>query len=209
QGPQRISIAFGAIVMAGSIILSLSRGGAISTVAEILALLWITRRSGLALTRIRILFIIGAVLGLLGFIGSPAMWRHLGHLHDALRLDILKDSLAMFVRKPIIGWGLGTFPTVYPEFRSFYTSFFINAAHNDYAQALVETGAIGFACIVSFIAVLYRQGLRQTEDWTRDWSSALKLAALTGCTGLLIHSAFDFNLQVPANAAVFYVSCAI
>jgi hypothetical protein len=29
------------------------------------------------------------------------------------------------------------------------------------------------------------------------------------CTGILIHSAVDFNLQVPANAALFYVVCTI
>jgi O-antigen ligase len=210
QGGQRILAAFGAVVMAGSIILSLSRGGAISAVAEVLALLWITHKSpGLELTRIRVLLIVVAVISFLGLIGSPVMWRHLGHLQDALRLDILKDSLRMFTEKPIIGWGLGTFPTVYPAFRSFYTTFFINAAHNDYAQALVETGAVGFLCIVSFITVLYRQGLKQTDDWTHRWRGTLRVAALTGCTGLLVHSAFDFNLQVPANAALFYAFCAI
>jgi len=31
---------------------------------------------------------------------------------------------------------------------------------------------------------------------------------LVGCTGLLVHNAFDFSLQVPGNAAFFYVFCA-
>jgi len=62
QGPQRILAASGAVVMAGSIILSLSRGGAISAFAEILALLWLTRRSSLERMRIRVLLIIGALL---------------------------------------------------------------------------------------------------------------------------------------------------
>jgi hypothetical protein len=35
------------------------------------------------------------------------------------------------------------------------------------------------------------------------------LAAFVGCCGLLIHSFLDFNLHVPANAALFYVLCAI
>src|SRR6478736_4050986 len=47
---------------------------------------------------------------------------------DAVRLDILKDSLRMFALKPFLGWGLGTFQDVYPSFRSFYTMFFVNAA---------------------------------------------------------------------------------
>jgi hypothetical protein len=32
---------------------------------------------------------------------------------------------------------------------------------------------------------------------------------LLGCTGILIHSFVDFNLQIPANAALFYVLCAL
>ncbi|MGH9643166.1 MAG: hypothetical protein ACRD3Q_12165, partial [Terriglobales bacterium] len=40
-------------------------------------------------------------------------------------------------------------------------------------------------------------------------SGALTAAALLGCVGILVHSALDFNLQIPANAAIFYVLCAI
>lgn len=47
------------------------------------------------------------------------------------------------------------------------------------------------------------------EGWNRDWSRALGLAALVGCTGLLVHSFFDFNLQIPANACMFYFLCAV
>ena len=37
----------------------------------------------------------------------------------------------------------------------------------------------------------------------------MSLAALIGCTGILLHSFVDFNLQIPANAAMFYVLCAL
>jgi len=149
------------------------------------------------------------MLAFLAFIGSPAMWQHLGHLHDVLRLDILRDSLRMFARKPILGWGLGTFPDAYPAFRSFYTAFFINAAHNDYIQVLVETGLAGFTCVVWFIITLYRSGLRRFGSDRQDWRCVLRVATLVGCTGILVHSLFDFNLQVPANASLFYVFCAL
>jgi len=33
----------------------------------------------------------------------------------------------------------------------------------------------------------------------------MALAALIGCSGILIHSLCDFNLQIPANAALFSV----
>ncbi len=34
-------------------------------------------------------------------------------------------------------------------------------------------------------------------------------AALLGCIGILVHSFLDFNLQIPANAATFYVLAAV
>lgn len=52
-------------------------------------------------------------------------------------------------------------------------------------------------------------GLRNVEGWSRDWSRALGPAALVGCTGLRVHSFFDFNLQIPANTCVFYFLCAV
>jgi O-antigen ligase len=126
-----------------------------------------------------------------------------------MRLAILKDGLQMFWHKPILGWGLGTFTTVYPQFRTFYTNLFVNAAHNDYLQVLVETGLIGFAAVMWFIFAMYHSGLRNADGWNRNWSRALGLSALVGCTGLLIHSAFDFNLQIPANACMFYFLCGV
>ena len=38
---------------------------------------------------------------------------------------------------------------------------------------------------------------------------AVSLAALLGIFGILAHSFVDFNLQIPANAALFYALCGI
>jgi O-antigen ligase len=111
----------------------------------------------------------------------------------------------MFGQRPILGWGLGTFPVVYPEFRSFYTNFFVNEAHNDYLQVLAETGLVGFAITVWFLAVLYGRVRRKLGNWTSNMSAAVTLACTLGITGILVHSLVDFNLQIPANAALFYV----
>jgi len=210
QGGQRVLAAFGAIIMAGSIVLSLSRGGTIALLGELVILFLIVSRTQRgALARTRIFSLVMTLLAFLAFIGSSVMWKHLGNLKDAVRLDILKDSLRMVALKPFLGWGFGTFQDVYPSFRSFYTRFFVNAAHNDYLQVLVETGLAGFACVVWFIILLYRNGLRRFDGGNQTWRGVLGLAALVGCTGILIHSLFDFNLQIPANAALFFIFCAL
>jgi O-antigen ligase len=149
------------------------------------------------------------VLAFVAWLGTAALWHHFTELQDWMRLAMTKDGLRMFWQKPVLGYGLGTFTTVYPQFRSFYTNLFVNAAHNDYVQVLVETGFIGLAAVLWFIVEVYRAGLRNVEGWSREWSRALGLAALIGCTGLVVHGFFDFNLQIPANACLFYFLCAV
>lgn len=210
RGTKRILIGFAGVVMAGSIILSQSRAGTASFLVEVallLVLLLGTRR------RTRAAAAIGAVcltvIAFAAWFGSGELWHRFSNLQDWMRLAILKDGLHMFWRKPILGWGLGTFTTVYPQFRSFYTTLFVNAAHNDYIQALVETGIVGFAAILWFLTAMYREGLRNLTSWSHSWSRTLGLASLIGCTGILVHSLFDFNLQIPANASVFYFLAAV
>ena len=209
-GGKRALVGFAGIVMAGTIVLSQSRAGTASFLAEMALLLGIVlsrqkkRRMAAALGTISLL-----VLAFVSWLATAALWHHFKDLQDTMRLAMTKDGLRMFWHKPVLGWGVGTFTTVYPQFRSFYTTLFVNAAHNDYVQVLVETGILGFAAVVWFIVEVYRAGLRNLEGWSRDWSRALGLAALVGCTGLLVHSFFDFNLQIPANACVFYFLCAV
>jgi hypothetical protein len=56
---------------------------------------------------------------------------------------------------------------------------------------------------------MFRKAAGKLKDWTETASGALTVAALLGCVGILTHSFLDFNLQIPANAALFYVLCAI
>jgi O-antigen ligase len=137
-------------------------------------------------------------------------------LHDPLgkagagdRLAIVKDSLKMVASRPVLGWGLGTFPEIYPSFRSFYTNYFVNEAHNDYVQMAVETGLIGFALGCWFIALFFSRGLRRIESWRTEVRAAATLASIIGVTGILVHSLSDFNLQIPANAALFFALAAL
>src|SRR6202162_1309802 len=95
---------------------------------------------------------LAVVIVFLIWMGGNELTRRLISIHSeareeingGVRLTIDRDCLRMLIKKPFLGWGLGTFPIVYPEFRSFYTNFFVNQAHNDYLQLLVETGFGGF-----------------------------------------------------------------
>jgi O-antigen ligase len=204
-----------AAVMVGTIFLSGSRGGMIAIMAElvILAALLVKQKRGLR-TAIGIGLFLAIVAGLLVWIGGAELSQRIatagpGHseLANDIRTHINHDGLQMFWKKPVLGWGLGTFPIVYPEFRTFYTNFFVNEAHNDYLQLLVEMGLLGFATMLWFLVTIYTRALKKIKNWPSEMSGALTLACMLGLSGILVHSAVDFNLQIPANAALFYVLC--
>jgi O-antigen ligase len=213
----RMAAATAAALMVGTIFLSGSRGGMLAIVAEliVLAVVLVRQQRGLRTALVLGVFL-AIILGLVTWVGGGELSRRIATIGVAhsdltsdLRRGINRDGLRMFARKPVLGWGLGTFPVVYPEFRSFYTNFFVNEAHNDYLQLLVEMGLLGFAAMLWMLIVVYRTGIRKLGNWTADISGAVALACLLGLSGILVHSAFDFNLQIPANAALFYVLCTV
>lgn len=215
---ERIAAAVGAVVMVGTVFLSGSRGGMIAITAEmfILGFVLLRQKRSMRIAVSSVAFIV-LLLSMLTWLGGEQLTNRVSsisseshtELSGGMRLSIDRDGLKMLVRKPIFGWGLETFPTVYPKFRSFYTNFFVNEAHNDYIQLLTETGLAGFGIMVWFLVVLYREAVRKLAHWTSSVSGALALACLLGCSGILVHSFFDFNLQIPANAALFYVLCTL
>ena len=218
RGNRKLLLAGVAALMAGTIFLSGSRGGMLAFGVQVIALAILVRpQRGAWKQPLALGVFLAVMIGFLVWIGGNELTRRLvsiqsetrHELTGGVRLTIDRDCLRMLREKPFLGWGLGTFPVVYPQFRSFYTSFFVNEAHNDYLQLLVETGVIGFAIALWFLVLTFRRAWAKLENWTETVNGTLTVAALLGCIGILVHSFLDFNLQIPANAALFYVLCAI
>jgi len=210
--------ALAATLMASTIFICGSRGGMLACAVQIavLAGLILSRR-----TTARMAITVGAFLLLafasLAWLGGGELLQRMrsiptdmqSELSGGTRLRIDRDCLRMFLQKPLTGWGLGTFGDIYPEFRSFYTNLSIDQAHNDYLQLLVETGAVGCLLMIWFLLSVYRSGLRKLQLWPSNSEADVTLAAMVAITGILVHSFLDFNLQIPANAALFFVLCAV
>jgi O-antigen ligase len=214
----RLIVAGVAALMASTIFLSNSRGGMIAFAVQAIVLLMLVRPHHAVRRRPMILavFLLG-VIGLLFWLGGSELTRRMvsiesetrQELSGGVRLTIDRDCLHMWLQRPFLGWGLGTFSVVYPQFRTSYSNFFVNDAHNDYLQFLVETGVAGAAIGLWFLVVTFRRAWVKLDNWTETANGVLTVAALLGCVGILVHSVLDFNLQIPANAALFYVLCAI
>jgi O-antigen ligase len=209
---------FAAVVTCSTIFLSQSLGGMIAFSAEMAVLSLILFWNGRSAYREILLFgaLCVALVSWLAWLRPPGLVERLARLLNPIadagatgRVAIIRDCSRMLRQRPVLGWGLGTFPVVYPSFRSFFTNFWVNEAHNDFVQILVETGLAGFACGLAFLTSLFRDGIRNLKHWRSDTGSSLTLAAFLGCIGLLIHGFVDFNLQIPANAAFFFALSAL
>jgi O-antigen ligase len=218
RGKERWAAASAAAFMGATIFLSGSRGGMIAfalQVAFFLCFLFRERTAGRA-AFIMTTFLVVALVSIAWIGGSDVTARlstisaskH-SELSNDIRFKINRDSLHMFAKRPILGWGLGTFETVYPQFRSFYTDLLVDKAHNDYLQLLAETGVVGFAIMIWFLVVGFRTAWPKIRQWPSNVNGSVALVAVVGISGILVHSLVDFNLEIPANALLFYVLCAV
>ena len=215
---ERIAAGVAAAIMAGTIFLSGSRGGMLAIFVEfvVLATILLRAKKGMKIAIAATSFVI-VLISLLTWLGGKELTNRVSsisteartELSGGMRLSIDRDTFRMFREHPLFGWGLGTFPVVYPQFRTFYTNFFVNEAHNDYLQLLSEMGLAGIAVMGWFLVVLFQRVRRKIGDWTSDVSGAVTLACALGVVGILVHSLLDFNLQIPANAALFYTYCSV
>ena len=85
----------------------------------------------------------------------------------------------------------------------------MNEAHNDYVQLLSEMGVLGFGIMLWYLLLVFWHAQRKISNWTTQVTGAVTLACTLGVIGILVHSLVDFNLQIPSNAALFYVFCSI
>jgi O-antigen ligase len=208
RGAKRGLLLFATAMMAMSLVFSRSRGGmlgfAVSVIFVCAILFRITRRYRVVLAGLAALCVV-AMLTL--WLGNDQILRRLTETQDNYRLAIYRDCLRMWLHKPLLGYGYGTFATVYPEFRSFFTNLRVNHAHNDYLELLVDTGLAGVALAAWFLVGVFRGGMRKIFEPSDEEGSVLTLGAMTGIVALLAHSMLDFNLRIAANAAIFYSLC--
>lgn len=102
-----------------------------------------------------------------------------------------------------LGSGLGTFADVFRRYQSEGLTGFIDHAHNDYAEAFLETGIASIAVIALFgVAYVLRWRVIAPRRRSRGLGF-LQVSAGIGLAALAVHGAFDFNFHIPANAIYF------
>jgi len=121
------------------------------------------------------------------------------------RASMRRDTWRIFVDHPWMGTGLGTLQMVFPPYETLYDGRVVNHAHNDYLEALAETGIAGGLCCALYLGLLLFHSSQQSSAGNSSFAAVLNLTGLVACAGFLVHSLVDFNLHMPANAQLFFL----
>lgn len=133
-----------AAVMYASVIASASRAGTVLATAEVVLvpmLVWALRRASgrkvaATLVRMGILFAI-----FIAVVGWESVWSRFWVPDTmAVRHELAVSTLHMATSHPWSGTGLGTWPTVYPQYAIIDVGAIANQAHNDWLQWTAEGG---------------------------------------------------------------------
>lgn len=121
---------------------------------------------------------------------------------------IWKTSTNMIRANPVYGIGLGAFETAYPKYSEKNESLIIDWAHNDYLQVLTDSGIIGGIFAVGFLLTFIYNTARILRC-SDPLKGGIAIGTSAAVFSLLIHSIFDFNLQIPSTALLFLVLNAV
>ena len=100
-----------------------------------------------------------------------------------------------------VGSGLGTFPRVYrikEDPRTIDPTVFVNHAHDDYLEILIETGLPGILLVLAFLSWWSLSTVRLIRAPSVD---RFALAGAIGAATIFVHSVVDYPLRTSAIAA--------
>jgi O-antigen ligase len=229
----RVLYGFAAIVMGVAAALSLSRGGIISVAAGILFLALMSARlperqnesgrkrrlPGIASRAAVVIAIILLITAGIFWMGADPVINRVAQVQPTAsnvqkesffssRGWVWRDTLAMISANPVLGVGLGAYETAFSIYTKSDGSLRVPQAHNDYLQVVADCGIVGGLIALWFIVSLFRGVARGTRS--RDpLFAGLALGGGAGIFGMLVHSLFDFNLQLPSNALLFLLLSAV
>jgi O-antigen ligase len=124
------------------------------------------------------------------------------------RLPIWEGAVLMARDFWLTGSGVNTFGSLTLLYPTMIPGWHVGAAHNDYLQLAVEGGLlVGVPALVALAAfvVAVRRRLRQ-DGGGGYW---IRLGAVIGLLAAAFQTLVEFSLQIPANAALFALLCAI
>lgn len=226
ENDKRLLLIIAVVLMGLAVIMTASRGAFLSLIGVLAFLVFVTvlyreepsdpaegKNQGFIKEN---LILIGGSVGLIVVLVSTVIW--LGGADEVIRgtgfqvnqadfstgrTHFWSVALQIFKDYPILGSGLESFGVAFSQYDTWNGTLRVEQAHNDYLQTLSDTGIIGFLCIVSFIFLLFKRGLKVIKTSGNRFRKNVAMGALAGCFGILLHSIVDFPLRTNANMFFF------
>jgi O-antigen ligase len=195
ENRQRWVFALLSAVLLAVVVATASRAGTLLVGTEMTLIFLLGWRRGLVSGRslaIRLGQVLAMALVFTLVVGFQDVWSRFRQSNPyALRGKLTASTLQMVRARPLLGFGLGTWQTVYPEFATFDNSLFANEAHNDWAQWTAEGGVLfglALAAVAIGAAVL---------AWRTIWG--------LGVVFVFLHSFIDYPTREPVIGAILFI----
>jgi len=227
----RLLYGFSSLVMSIALIMTNSRGGIISLIAEIFFLFavfvaarWrraeregkLDREGRVRLAAVSAglgaAVLVGILFTALFFGGEESLSRFVGTVNTddptTGRVHFWQTTLDIIRHHPLTGTGLGAFSVAYPRYDTRGGLYRLEQAHNDYLQVVSDAGILGAVLGLFFLVMLFRMGFARARSKDK-FRRGVATGALAGCFAVLVHSFFDFTLHTTSNALLFLLLAAL
>jgi len=204
-------VALFAVMPVAALFLSASRGGIVSFCVQVAFLIYLLlRRRGLGKNVLGVAAVLLAALLIVTWLGVGQILQRFSSLQslevtEGKRAAMRRGAWRIFLDHPLAGTGLGTLQIVYPPYETLYDGKIVNHAHNDYLEALAETGLLGGLCCAWFLIVLLLKSFSRFRQNDFSLAGALQLSGIVACAGFLVHALVDFNFHIPSNLWLFFL----
>lgn len=224
----KVLLGYATLVMLAGIGVSISRGGWVATgVALTVFFVWMLRHREYRISAIVLLALLvsaGCYFYLHSFQAQKRLADQIGPgTFEDMRFRIWRAAYRMWQEHFWWGVGPGHFDQRFREYRleantAPYLQVRPELVHNDYLNTLTDWGLVGALLVAAPWVLLYVGVYRNWKHFRRTPAdlggkpsnrSAVVLGASVGLLAILVHSATDFNMHIPANAILAVTLMAI
>ena len=166
---------------------------------------WSARGLAIGLSGIALVSVVALAIdrsGVLGRIGGAG-------LASDTRMAALPALLRMARQFWPTGAGFGAFASIYPQFEptTALSTIFLNQAHDDALQLVIEGGLPALLLLLAFLAWWLWRATGLIIGQLRGTPAPLGVAAMVVTAILMLSSLVDYPLRTPWLSAIFAIAC--
>ncbi|MEM1039551.1 MAG: O-antigen ligase family protein [Pseudomonadota bacterium] len=191
QTKQPIRFLIAAVVLVFYLLANGSQAGlGIAVIMMLLSVLWFAPKRMTVLMKLTSMAFMVVIVGVATYVALTQ-----GFLRNDDRLLFFENTWRAIADNLPFGAGLGSFPLIYPAYEAFedISGSFVNHAHNDYLELVLEIGVLAPVLLLVFFVLIGSSAFR----------SSFNQAAFLAASAVLLHSLVDYPLRTLAIAVPF------